>query len=972
MTSRKKSPNYDRDGQFSSDRLQESYRTGNLDWLDSINRYNSTSAAFDEKFLYKRNEIQANSIDSIIRKGYSLFVGVGAAHLPGDRGVIEMLRAKGYKLRAVQMGARDSEQKGLVEKLRVPVTFKTWSSEDGRLQVDVPGNMLDVSEEAGIEQLQYADMANGSYYMVSRLMTNAWLWNHSAARVLQTVDSLLYENIPGKILSKKEITKNGYSGFDIVNKTRRGDVQRYQIIATPFELLIFKLSGTGEYVVSGDEADLFFNSIRIGNELAENWSTYAPSFGGFSVLFPHKPFVGNDGSWIFDAVDVKNNNQYRVIRSDVHNHYFAEQDSFDLGLMEESFAASEFIEKRISRKNSLTQGYPSLDVVYTDKAGKSIRARFIIQGPHYYTILTRSSKAIPLSDKFFQSFKLTGAQYGPSVPRVDSSMYFSVRTPFFPMIDSGVASMPIIKMGREEREKELDREGAFRWARVLANDSTGERINVSFIKYDPYISEGKIKESNDEMPEIGLDSTMITRSYNRTKSTAGFDVQEWKLGEKESSRVIWVKRWAKDDVRYDVSTQIDSLTKPSLFLTELFDTFTPFDSIGGKVKTEDKIALLLNHFSNGDSTARRRAIRGIENLELDSSHLTPWKNALQSINWKEKDYLSIKKSFIRKVADIKSNESSDLLVDLFHAAGDTLELQNTALETLLRQRTKYSYQKFREIVSNEPPIIEAQTAQPYLQLNSFAFSTWGNVGARYKSSANGNFFDELTDSLELTKEIIPDLLPLLNLHEYKEPLMQLLSVMGDSGYLKTADYEAYYGKFLLEARMEYRRQAASMRQHLIDKARIEEEGGQDYLYYTSDEGYTKNSILGYLKLLIPFWQEKTAVPSFVDQMLRNGETPLKFDVVSLLLKKGKAVPDSLIDTLAAEDKFRFPLYQLLIDEKQEKRFPSKYFNHIDLARSQLISMGRYPKVDSIVYLDRIAAEEKDKKGFCIFLQIHIR
>ena len=57
--------------------------TAALDWLDSINKYNSFSAAFDEKFLYRRNEIQASSIDSIIKSGKSLFVGVGAAHLPG-------------------------------------------------------------------------------------------------------------------------------------------------------------------------------------------------------------------------------------------------------------------------------------------------------------------------------------------------------------------------------------------------------------------------------------------------------------------------------------------------------------------------------------------------------------------------------------------------------------------------------------------------------------------------------------------------------------------------------------------------------------------------------------------------------------------------------------------------------------------------------------------------------------------------
>jgi uncharacterized protein YbaP (TraB family) len=82
----------DYDGDFSYGKLEDAYRTGNLDLLDTINKVNSTSAAFDEKFLYRRNEIQANSMDSILRTKATLFVGVGAAHLPGQRGVIELLR----------------------------------------------------------------------------------------------------------------------------------------------------------------------------------------------------------------------------------------------------------------------------------------------------------------------------------------------------------------------------------------------------------------------------------------------------------------------------------------------------------------------------------------------------------------------------------------------------------------------------------------------------------------------------------------------------------------------------------------------------------------------------------------------------------------------------------------------------------------------------------------------------------------
>ena len=262
-----KQRSYDSDDTYSTDKLQEAYRTGNLDLLDSINRMNSFSAAFDEKFLYQRNLLQANSIDSILKSRSSLFVGVGAAHLPGNRGVIEILRRMGYRLRPIVMGETDSDKKDIVEKLRVPVNFNTQVSEDGFIKCDVPGKFYRFNEEGLLDQMQYADMANGSYYMVTRIKTNCGMWGQNEDAVKRKIDSLLYENIPGKILSKQEIVRNGYKGIDILNRTRRGDVQRYNIFTTPYEVIIFKMSGNGDYVKDGDESKRYlwkhpFKGIR--------------------------------------------------------------------------------------------------------------------------------------------------------------------------------------------------------------------------------------------------------------------------------------------------------------------------------------------------------------------------------------------------------------------------------------------------------------------------------------------------------------------------------------------------------------------------------------------------------------------------------------------------------------------------------------------------------------------------------------
>ncbi|MDQ3277049.1 MAG: TraB/GumN family protein, partial [Bacteroidota bacterium] len=278
---KKKNRGFDYDEDFSYARMEEAYRTGNLDLLDTINKVNSQSAAFDEKFLYKRNDIQAASIDSILKTGSTLFAGVGAAHLPGERGVIEILRRQGYKLRPIKMKERDSNHKESIERTRVPVQFFQQAAEDGTYRVMVPGRLYSFGRSSeGFEMKQYADMTNGSYYIVTRLTTNAAILGLSEIEVQRKLDSVLYENIPGKILQKKSILRNGYRGYDITNRTRRGDIQRYNIFITPFELLIFKMSGTGNYVRLGSEAEQFFSSIQLKEQKPE-WKRWSPSYGGF-------------------------------------------------------------------------------------------------------------------------------------------------------------------------------------------------------------------------------------------------------------------------------------------------------------------------------------------------------------------------------------------------------------------------------------------------------------------------------------------------------------------------------------------------------------------------------------------------------------------------------------------------------------------------------------------------------------------
>ena len=78
MMKDKKKRNNDADGESMYEierKTQEAYRKGDLDLLDSLEKLMQSSEAYMEKFLYRRNEIQANSIDSIVKKTFPVCRG---------------------------------------------------------------------------------------------------------------------------------------------------------------------------------------------------------------------------------------------------------------------------------------------------------------------------------------------------------------------------------------------------------------------------------------------------------------------------------------------------------------------------------------------------------------------------------------------------------------------------------------------------------------------------------------------------------------------------------------------------------------------------------------------------------------------------------------------------------------------------------------------------------------------------------
>ena len=978
----KKRRSYDFEGMMNNPKkIEDAYRNGDLDVLDSLENLTVFSDAFQEKFLYKRNLIQANSIDSIIRRS-SLFVGVGAAHLPGRRGVIEILRNKGYHLRPINMDERNSGQKEVIDKIHLPFEFKVQNAPDGAYKVSIPGEKFyRFTNWSGMDIVQYADMVNGAYYMVNRVKTNSLFFGDGPDRVQKKIDSLLYENVPGKIIRKSSITRNGYKGIDLINRTRRGDYQRYNIFITPFEVLIFKMSGNGEYVNTAEDAQKFFNSIQLRELQPVQWETWQPSSGGFSVRVPHEPLLFFDKAYgnnrlEYTAADVTNGSNYLVMKVNLHNYSFFEQDSFELNLLNESYSFSDFIDKELSRKFIKVKGYPALECKYQHKDKTFSRVRYIIQGPIYYVIATKYKTEAKQQSDFLESFTITPFRYPQANLVTDSVMQFSVKAPPFKKEkadDEAVQRLQeLIRLSYRGYEDDGNQSRALQKSRYFGNDTTGEKIFVSYNQLSDY---SYIKDSTqlwkdpDETDWLD-DTSFIVRKKREYTLLDGTKCREIQITDTGSSKVLLLTSYFTSGRFYSISTLTDTLSIKSSFLDEFFTTFRPTDTVKKTDLFARKGSKFFTDFFSKDSAISRNARRAVYRIRFDSLDVPLIVRGIDSLNWSIRNYLPIKKYWITALGRIKHPEIVPYLQLLYEKVGDTAELQHSILNALLAQQTKNAFIAFKDLMLKEPPISDDQnegwTSYPPLGRSE------ASISASMRYIDRDDHWNELYDSLALTRQMFPDFLQLITLDDYKSDVMNLLTVLVDSGYLKASDYETYFNKIYIDGRQLLKKQMAKEEKAKIEKASRKEKSNAGMFpgyeeQAEDDDG--NHAVQQHSILLLPFWDKNPGVQTYFNQLMKTNSRKLLYETFLLLLRNQKPLPDSLFQKFAALDEYRSTLYSDLKKINKLDKFPSSYKKQELIARSLLVNSGEmYSRVDTLAYVDKLPVTYKDKKGYVYFFK----
>jgi uncharacterized protein YbaP (TraB family) len=356
-------------GANSAELTEQAYRKGDLDMVDSITNLTSRQS-FLKYFIVERNKVMAHSMDSILQSKKTLLSAVGAAHLPGKEGVIELLRQMGYTVRAVSPESSKKSGKAWTKysEMVQPLKFNTQQISD-QISIDAPGTLYRLPASENKEEYIYPDMVNGTYYYVSRQKTYGSLYNRSPKDIMMSIDTFLYELVPGKITKTEHITSStGWQGYNVITRLGRGDYMRYNIFVSPTDVYVFSIGGNNSTL--GKDANRFFSSIKFTPKATGSWQAYTPKSGGFTTMVPGAALYDGDHShsqgiqYMQQQFMDKDSSLYIIARAGFHDFSYIEEDTFELNILADNFA-KEFGLKEVNRQWISVENEPGLDVNYS-------------------------------------------------------------------------------------------------------------------------------------------------------------------------------------------------------------------------------------------------------------------------------------------------------------------------------------------------------------------------------------------------------------------------------------------------------------------------------------------------------------------------------------------------------------------------------------------------------------------------------
>ncbi|MBE9575454.1 TraB/GumN family protein [Flavobacterium proteolyticum] len=955
--------------------LNDFYREKDLDMIDSLTMLSSPKS-FLKAMLFDRNIEMVKNMDSIMKTG-SLFSAIGAAHLPGPKGVIELLRAKGYKVTPVfgNYTEKGKAAKKQIEEYFTKPELKNRATADGMISLP----LFEIVLENG-EDLESPDLVNGGYVNVKRKLLNDFLNKKNKTFNVKTLDSLFYENIPGEILEKKSFQEKNYWVYDIKSKTKTGNAQRYRYYITPLEIISVIMGGEGDYVRRFEED--IFSKIEIKNS-KNTWEKISPIKGNFEVQVPaYNTYTGNknngkDNSDIaITALDEKKKSFYFLIEKTLSEIDNLENSEYELKRIHQEFYAQHELDSTQTKFNKERIAFFSKSSI----ENREIQLKSQLNGNKYYLLGTVNAEDTD-TKRFFDSFEIKPSLESESY-RIfrDTTNHFSIEIPEKQNEHLDFLVEKELQNGNKKKNHFTTQSKNYQFL-----GSSGSIIQLNYYKYHRYESEksldsiwknyrkqiiGDVNVTTNETPtDIENDNEVIEvttpgENFNLASEYMFSDWDKKLFPREEKLKIIdekisfdkdnnihvfeamVSKPSSKQAIKYKLLLNGNTIYELSTLVAKDYDNKDPFvektfNSIALENKKtenilENKMDLFLNDVRSKHDSIRYSALKSIDYLTIEKADLPKFKTLLNTFKFRD-DETEILGELYEKLGRIKSPEVISYLENAYKKEKTNTVIQFAVLRALAFQKSKEAYKKIQELLEYDLPVSDNE----------------------YEIIGLFNHFEE---DLENSQVLFPNIFQYYSIKEFHEPIVSFTHQLLLKNHGNAKKLKSYKKMILTNAKLEYKR-LASWKSKQNFKNEDEDE------YYEEDEAPIEDFI-SYYTILYPFKAEKD-----VAQLIKKA-TDLKIEKLDLAfaevqLEKTNQVDSQTMDKIVENEKIQFIGF-LMMHHMKQNSFLTKYDPKTIALAAEIYSEDIDKKKDSLSFYDSKEIRFNGKKiTYFFFKKINI-
>lgn len=873
--------------------FDDNYYRGSLDWF--INIYTSQKLDSIDAMMYreangkkdyimiKRNLKMARRMDSLMSIRNTLFA-VGAAHLPGDSGVIALLRSKGFTVTPVFSSKKISPEKYVAKTVEVPWTPLTIKDSVYTLQMPGPAEGLSTLEDLGLDMKMYFDMSFMKLYMTFGMPLPEDKKEISTDSLYKVFSNRFSEK--GNVKKEKKVLVNGLTGIEYLISTDDGEM-KLQLFLLKSEWVIFNMVfGYNIKSVNDSESEKFFQSFVFNNNIRKPvdeekvWNQLTYPELSFSVEMPVKPKEkknanSEEGKIVYDwqSVDIKDQIFYGMnVSAMKEGMYNSASDSIVFLTIKENLKLNYKDAKITDSSLTTIDSYPAYKLtVIGETDGELFETKLIIVsrgGLSYYlfSVYSPIETKREIAEKFLNSFKLLPYKYPAWNSVTSPNNLFTTTSPY-----------PIIKKQPDIEDDDSITERYYAYDSLAFVTSYIDKFTLpdwfwyssdtAFLKF----RSDQFSESDDSTTTYKLQNEGSLKTISFTLQKPGNNlVKKVKLVSNGNEMYELYGNYAKQDL----SEKYNRFFEDFKVLTEK----KPWDMSQSKtnkladlIKDADlKKINEINHWWNALEFTKED-IPSLQNMllkiypDFDSSYYN-------TLNNKVFDKIELLDSNHTTVEYIKSNYS------LIQPKNDYIK--GYVISYLASIYTKESYSTLKECLTKYPFTLERV---PY-----FAYS--------------------LYDSLSLVATLFPELMTLAGSEALWDQITNTSSNLLDSNLLAKSVIKEY-GKYFIET---------ANRELQKEKNEIEE------------YSYSYSSLIKLLGII-----GSPEAIAILKKFEKFDAREIKLRTFVALLESNQAADTKTAFTLATTDEYRHDLYDELKRINKLKLFPANYLSQKNLGRSKV-------------------------------------